>query len=130
MAAAQERDYAMRLAFLHVFVDVQQRVGDELHPQLFDLMHRLELQLVAVAELIERFLTTQQRVRVEIDLVVERAAALHLAVKIFAVHDARSSRVSRAPLFLPSVASRPAQERTVFGYAGRENNVRQKLTRP
>src|SRR5262245_14730004 len=58
-------------------------------------MHDLELQLVAVAELVEWLLTREQRSRVQVDLVIESAATLHLPEKVFAVH-ASHSRVGRA----------------------------------
>src|SRR5207302_10129425 len=59
---------------------------DELHPQLLDLVHDLELQLVVVAQRTEGLLARKQRPRVEIELVVEAAAAGHLRVELLSFH--------------------------------------------
>ncbi len=109
--------------FLHVLVDVQKRERDELHPELFDLMHDLELQLVAVAELIEWLLTREQCARVQVDLVVESAATLHLSEKMLAVHGERFSCRVRGPLFRPGRAI-AACPRTMFVRSSRDPECR------
>ena len=69
-----------------VFIDIEQRVGDQLHPQFFNLMHDLKLQLVLVAQLLEWLLAGEQIFRVEINFVVQSIAAVHLRVKGLPVH--------------------------------------------
>jgi hypothetical protein len=42
---------------LHMLIDIQQSIGHQFHPQLFDLMNYLELQFVVVDEVIKGLLT-------------------------------------------------------------------------
>src|SRR5437867_1173397 len=85
MDAPEKRDHPIRVFLLKEVVDIEQSVGDQLHPQFFNLMDDLELQLVAVAEGVEVLLTGEQRFRVEINLVIERAFAVHDGVVIVSV---------------------------------------------
>src|SRR5260221_12487135 len=50
-------------------------------------MHQLKLQLVRVAQLPEFRLAREQRLCIQIQLVIERALAAHNRVKLFAVHN-------------------------------------------
>ena len=84
---AEERDNAIGIFLLQIIVDIQQRVCNQLHPKLFDLVNQLKLQFVRVAQLGELRLARKQRLRVQIHLVVERAIAAHNRVKLFAVHN-------------------------------------------
>ena len=56
----------------HVIVDVQERGSEQLHPQLFDLVDDLELQLVVARECLGSFLQRQKLFSPEIDLVISR----------------------------------------------------------
>ena len=47
--AAEKSDHPIGIFLLQVIVDVQQGVGDQLHPQFFHLMDDLELQFIGVA---------------------------------------------------------------------------------
>src|ERR1700686_457388 len=86
MHPAEKRHHAIRVFLLQILVDIEQGIGDELHPQLFHLMDDLELQLVAVAELIEPLLALEQGSRVQVELVIEGAFAVHERIIVLAVH--------------------------------------------
>ena len=57
----------------------QDLVLDELHPQLGDLVHDLELQLVVTAELVCALLQRQQLLGADVLLVVGQRRASHRA---------------------------------------------------
>ena len=83
---AEEGEDAVGVLPLEVVVDVEQRVGDQLHPQLFRLVDDLELQFVLIAEILEIFLAGEQLLGVQVELVVERALAVDDGVEILPVH--------------------------------------------
>src|SRR5690242_14340023 len=56
-------------------------------------MHDLELELIAITELGEILLAGEQVLRVEIDLVIQRAFAVHDGVEMVPVHGAPSNSV-------------------------------------
>ncbi len=60
MHPPEESDHAIGIFLLDVIVDIEERVADQLHPQLFHLMDDLELQLVCVAERLEVFLAGEE----------------------------------------------------------------------
>ncbi len=76
----------MGILLLEVVVNIEQRVADQLHPQLFHLVDDLELQLVPVAEAGKVFLAGEQLFGVQIQLVVERTFPVHDGIKILSVH--------------------------------------------
>src|SRR5712664_238408 len=49
-------------------------------------MHQLKLQLIGIAQLLEFALARKQRLRVQIQFVIQRALAAHDFVKLFAIH--------------------------------------------
>src|SRR2546429_5237135 len=80
---------------LQVFVDIQQGVGNQLHPQLLDLVHDLELQLILVAKVRKLALAGKQRLRVQVQFVIQRAFAAHQGVEMLPVHrDRKSTRLN------------------------------------
>src|SRR5579872_48611 len=85
MHTPEKGHHTIRVLLLQILVDIEKSVGDQLHPQLFDLMDDLKLQLVPVAELIELFLALEQGFRVQVQLVIERAFAVHEGVIVLAV---------------------------------------------
>ena len=68
--AIEQGQHAHRLARRHMTVDLGQGEGDQLHPQLLDLVDDLELQLVGGTEVGERLLATQQAVDGQVDAVI------------------------------------------------------------
>jgi hypothetical protein len=46
----EKRDHPVRVFLLQVVIDIEQCVGDQFHPEFFNLMHNLELQLIWVTE--------------------------------------------------------------------------------
>ncbi len=67
----EQRYDLVGVAGAQMIVDVEQGGGDQLHPQLLDLVHDLELQLVGIDQGVERLLAAQQLLRRQVDLVVE-----------------------------------------------------------
>ena len=49
MDAPKQRDDAIGIFLLNIVVNIEKRVTDQLHPELFDLMNDLKLQFVAIA---------------------------------------------------------------------------------
>jgi hypothetical protein len=86
--ATEECEDAIGVLLLEVVVDVEKGVGDQFHPEFFDLMDDLELELVVVAEVFKFGLAGEEIFGVEVELVVECAVAGHLVVEEFAVHGA------------------------------------------
>jgi len=48
--APEKRQHAIGIFLLQVIIDIEESVGDQFHPQLFDLMNDLKLHFVAIAE--------------------------------------------------------------------------------
>ena len=84
--APEQRNHAVGVFLLQILVNLQQRKGDQLHPQFLDLVNDLKLQLVAIAQLVVLRLAAQQRLGVQVQLVVQRPVAAHERVKLFPVH--------------------------------------------
>jgi hypothetical protein len=84
--AAEQRQHAIRIFPLQILVDIQKRVGDELHPQFFDLVHDLELQLVLVTEFCVVGLAAEERFGAQVDFVVQCAFSIHDGVELLSVH--------------------------------------------
>jgi hypothetical protein len=77
MHAPEECHYPIRIFLLQVFVDLQQRKADQLHPELFHLVNNLKLQLVAIAKFGKCLLAGKQLVRIQVDLVIQGPFAVH-----------------------------------------------------
>ncbi len=60
-------------------------------------MDDLELELVAIAKCVEVFLAREQRLGIEIQLVIERALAVHDGVEMIPVHTAPGYQWWTAP---------------------------------
>jgi hypothetical protein len=88
----EERDHPVGVLLLEVVVDVEERVADQFHPQLFDLVHDLKLHLVGVAEVSEVFLAGQQPLGVEVDLIVKGALAVHDGIEMFSIQGSLPTR--------------------------------------
>jgi len=84
--AAKKRNHPSGILLLDEIVDIQKRVTDQLHPQLFDLVHDLKLHFVRIAQLVVVELAGEQRLRAQVHLVVERPVAAHNRVKLFSIH--------------------------------------------
>ena len=59
VAAPKQHHSAVRRAFEKTFIDVEQRVGEKLHPQLLARMNNLKLQLLGITQFVERLLVSQ-----------------------------------------------------------------------
>jgi hypothetical protein len=89
--ALEKRDHSIRIFLLQVVINIEKRVTDQLHPELFHLVDQLELQFVRVAKILEVFLAGEERLGVQVDFVIERPLAIHDGIKMLAIH--------RTPLF-------------------------------
>src|SRR5580704_10270028 len=92
----EERDYSIRIFLLQVIVNIEKRIANQLHPELFDLMDELELQFIRVAKSLEIFLAGKERFGVQVDFVIERSFTVHDGIKMLAIH--RTPSFSNAPL--------------------------------
>src|SRR5262252_5979503 len=84
--AAKKSENTIGVFLLKIVIDVEKGIGDELHPELFNLMDDLELHFVAIAKFVEIGLATEQRFGVEIFFVIKRAIAVHDCVELLTVH--------------------------------------------
>jgi hypothetical protein len=87
MHTPEKRHHAICVFLLNVVIDVEKCVADQFHPQFFHLVDYLELQLVAITEILEIFLAVQESFRVDINFVVKRPLAIHRCVKVLSIHD-------------------------------------------
>src|SRR4029077_14044006 len=60
MNAFEKSDHTIRIFLLQVVVNIEKRIADQFHPELFDLMDELELQFVRVAKILEIFLAGKE----------------------------------------------------------------------